>query len=193
MTQAAPPASNTQPKRYYGKYRGLVINNIDPMLQGRIMAQVPDVLGEIPSSWALPCVPAAGIQAGMFIVPPVGSQVWMEFEQGDPDYPIWTGGFWGNGAEVPIYANAPPPAVPPLLGQNIVLMTTGKSSISVSDAAPTPATGGVVLMSPIGPAGPMLVVNETGIYITAGPGLATIWLVGPMVSINQTALTIVGP
>jgi hypothetical protein len=39
----------------------------------------------------------------------------------------------------------------------------------------------------------MLVVNETGVYITAGPGLATIWLVGPMVSINQTALTIVGP
>ena len=52
MSQAAPPASNTQPKRYYGKYRGLVINNLDPMLQGRIMAQVPDVLGEIPSSWA---------------------------------------------------------------------------------------------------------------------------------------------
>ena len=59
------------------------------------MVQVPDVLGVIPSSWAMPCVPAAGIQAGCFIVPPIGSQVWVEFEQGDPDYPIWTGGFWG--------------------------------------------------------------------------------------------------
>ena len=61
------------------------------------MVQVPDVLGETPSSWAMPCVPAAGIQAGCFIVPPIGSQVWVEFEQGDPDYPIWTGGFWGTG------------------------------------------------------------------------------------------------
>ena len=73
-----------------------MINNIDPEQIGRIMAQVPDVLGETPSSWAMPCVPAAGIQAGVFVVPPIGSQVWVEFEQGDPDYPIWTGGFWGT-------------------------------------------------------------------------------------------------
>jgi len=69
--------------RYYGKYRGLVINNIDPLQIGRVMVQCADVLGEIPSSWALPCVPAAGIQAGMFIVPPIGSQVWVEFEGGE--------------------------------------------------------------------------------------------------------------
>jgi hypothetical protein len=187
---SSPGAKST---RYYGKYRGTVIENIDPEQIGRVMVQVPDVFGDLPSSWAMPCVPAAGIQSGCFIVPPIGSQVWVEFEQGDSDYPIWTGGFWGSAAEVPVYATVPPPAVPPLLGQNIVLMTTGKSSISVSDAAPTPATGGVVLMSPLGPTGPMIVVNETGVYITAGPGLATIWLVGPMVSVNQTALTIVGP
>ena len=69
---------------------------------GRVLVQVPDVLGIIPSSWAMPCVPAAGIQSGCFIVPPIGSQVWVEFEQGDPDYPIWTGGFWGLVADVPI-------------------------------------------------------------------------------------------
>ena len=92
------------PRRFYGKYRGLVIENIDPEQIGRVLLQVPDVLGAIPSSWAMPCVPAAGIQAGCFIVPPIGSQVWVEFEQGDPDYPIWTGGFWGLVAEVPIFA-----------------------------------------------------------------------------------------
>lgn len=173
-------------KRFYGKYRGLVIENIDPEQIGRVLVQVPDVLGELPSSWAMPCVPAAGIQSGCFIVPPIGSQVWVEFEQGDPDYPIWTGGFWGLVASVPILATVPP-AIPP--GQNIVLQTTGQNTIMVSDAAPTPVTGGIVLK---GASGAMIVVNETGIYISNGQG-ATITLIGPTVAINLTALTVVGP
>ena len=172
------------PRRFYGKYRGLVIENIDPEQIGRIMVQVPDVLGETPSSWAMPCVPAAGIQSGCFIVPPIGSQVWVEFEQGDPDYPIWTGGFWGLVADVPVFATAPP-AIPP--GQNIVLQTTGQNMIMVSDAPPTPATGGIVIKSV---SGAMIVVNETGIYISNGQG-ATITLTGPAVDINLGALTVV--
>jgi Type VI secretion system/phage-baseplate injector OB domain len=181
------PASNggAGAKRYYGKYRGLVLDNIDPLQIGRILAQVPDLLGETPSTWAMPCVPAAGIQAGCFIVPPIGSQVWMEFEQGDPDYPIWSGGFWGAVADVPIFATAPP-AIPP--GQNIVLQTTGENMVLISDAAPTPATGGIILKSV---SGAMIVVNETGIYISNGQG-ATITLIGPAVAINETALTVVG-
>ena len=95
-------------KRYYGKYRGTVTENIDPLQMGRIMAQVADISGETPATWALPCVPAAGIEAGIFVVPPIGSQVWIEFEQGDPDYPIWTGGFWGSADDVPSSAMAPP-------------------------------------------------------------------------------------
>jgi hypothetical protein len=170
-------------KRFYGKYRGMVINNIDPEQIGRVMVQVPDVLGEIPSSWAMPCVPAAGIQAGCFVVPPIGSQVWIEFEQGDPDYPIWTGGFWGLVAEVPIFATAPP-AIPP--GQNIVLQTTGQNMLMVSDAPPTPVSGGIVLKSLTGA---MIVVNDSGIYISNGKG-AMITLIGPAVDVNIGALTV---
>ncbi len=114
------------------------------------------MLGETPSSWALPCVPAAGIQSGVFVVPPIGSQVWVEFEQGDPDYPIWTGGFWGLVADVPVFATAPP-AIPP--GQNIVMQTTGQNMVMVSDAPPTPVSGGIVLKSM---SGAMIVVNATG-------------------------------
>ncbi|MDW5265456.1 MULTISPECIES: phage baseplate assembly protein V [Acidobacteriaceae] len=170
--------------RYYGKYRGLVVDNVDPLQIGRVMLQCADVLGDIPGSWALPCVPAAGMQAGMFIVPPIGSQVWVEFEQGNPDYPIWTGGFWGLVADVPVFATAPP-AIPP--GQNIVLQTSGQNTLILSDAPPTPATGGIILMA--GTA--MIVVNETGIYLSNGQG-ATITMIGPAVAINQTALTVVG-
>jgi hypothetical protein len=178
--------ANASPKRYYGKYRGLVVMNIDPMQIGRIIAQVPDVLGETPSSWAMPCVPAAGIQAGCFIVPPIGSQVWMEFEQGDPDYPIWTGGFWGMVADVPVFATAPPP-IPP--GQNIVLQTTLQNSLILSDGAPTPATGGIVLKSQTGA---MIVMNATGVYISNGQG-AVISMIGPAISFNGTALQVLGP
>jgi hypothetical protein len=173
------------PQRYFGKYRGLVIENLDPLQQGRIMAQVPDVLGETPSSWCMPCVPVAGIQAGVFVVPPMGSQVWIEFEQGNPDYPVWVGGFWGTVGDIPAFASAPPP-IPP--GQNIVLQTTGQNTIILSDSAPTPATGGIVLKSM---SGAMIVVNDTGIYISNGQG-ASITLIGPTVAINMTSLTVVG-
>lgn len=180
-----PTTSGGKSRRYYGKYRGLVVENIDPLQIGRVLLQCPDVLGETPSSWAMPCVPAAGMQAGCFIVPPIGSQVWVEFEQGDPDYPIWTGGFWGTVADVPIFATAPP-AIPP--GQNIVFQTTGQNMILLSDSAPTPVTGGIVLKST---SGAMIVVNDSGIYLSNGQG-ATITLIGPTVDINMTALTVVG-
>jgi hypothetical protein len=171
-------------KRYYGKYRGTVVNNIDPEQRGRIMALVPDVLGMTPSTWAMPCVPIAGKQEGIFVVPQIGAGIWIEFEQGDPDYPIWTGGFWGIAAEVPALALAPPP-IPP--GQNIVVQTSGQNTLLLSDAAPTPATGGIILKSPTGA---MIVVNDSGIYISNGKG-ATITLVGPTVTINNGALVVV--
>lgn len=170
--------------KFYGKYRGTVINNLDPEQRGRIMAMVPDVLGLTPSSWALPCVPLAGKLEGTFMVPQIGAAVWIEFEQGDSDYPIWTGGFWGSVAEVPTLALAPPP-IPP--GQNIVIQSTGQNMLVVSDAPPTPVSGGIILKSTTGA---MIVVNDSGIYITNGKG-AAITMIGPTVTINNGALTVI--
>jgi uncharacterized protein involved in type VI secretion and phage assembly len=175
-----PPAA---PKRYYGKYRGVVIGNIDPMQIGRVMLQVPDVLGATPSSWAMPCVPVAGLHAGFFTIPPVGSHVWVEFEQGNADAPIWTGGFWGTAAEVPPLAIAPQPKPP---GQNILLQTVGQNTLLLSDASQTPATGGILLKSP---GGASILVNDTGIFMSNGKG-ATVTLIGPTVDINAGALSI---
>ncbi|WP_213956945.1 phage baseplate assembly protein V [Variovorax sp. dw_954] len=181
-TNALDPSAGQQ--RYYGKFRGLVTDNVDPKQMGRIIAQVSAVLGESVSSWCMPCVPAAGMQAGCLIVPPIGSQVWIEFEQGDTNSPIWSGGFWGDGSDVPTLGTAPP-AIPP--GQNIVLQTTGQSVLVVSDAAPTPTGGGILLRA----GGASIVVNATGIYIDNGHG-ASITLVGNTVAVNETALTVVG-
>lgn len=84
-------------RKFYGKCRGSVVNNIDPMNQGRLQVRVPAVLGEDGLSWAMPCVPFAGKQMGFFALPPVGANIWVEFEGGNPDHPIWTGCFWGIG------------------------------------------------------------------------------------------------
>ena len=176
------PIPIVDPKQYYGKYRGVVIGNVDPMQIGRVTLQVPDVLGTTPSSWAMPCVPVAGPHAGVFLVPSVGSNVWVEFEQGRPEAPIWTGGFWSAG-DVPPLAVASQPKAP---GQNILLQTIGQSAILISDAPPTPATGGILLKSPNGAT---ILVNDAGIFLSNGKG-ATVTLVGPTVDINAGALSI---
>ena len=44
-------------------------------------------------------------------MPPIGAGVWIEFERGDPDYPIWVGGYWGSAAETPVASTAGPPAL----------------------------------------------------------------------------------
>jgi hypothetical protein len=69
--------------RFYGKYRGMVLNNVDPMSRGRLLVQVPDVTLFGPASWAEACFPGGGLQFGMIAIPMIGSGVWVEFEQGD--------------------------------------------------------------------------------------------------------------
>jgi uncharacterized protein involved in type VI secretion and phage assembly len=87
----------TQPTRYYGKYRGLVVDNDDPRQLGRVRARVPEVLGDVDTGWALPCTPYAGDGSGQYTVPEPGTGVWIEFEAGDPSRPIWSGCWWGDG------------------------------------------------------------------------------------------------
>lgn len=167
-------------ERFYGKYRGMVMNNVDPMQQGRLQVQVPDVTGLAPATWAMPCVPIAGIQNGMVAIPIIGSGVWVEFEQGKPDHPIWTGCFWGSAAEIPALALATPPAV-----SAITFQTPLQNGLTISDV-PGP-TGGIMLKSATGAT---LIVNDTGIYIQNGKG-ASINLVGPAVNINNGAFTVI--
>ncbi|NDK39332.1 baseplate assembly protein [Pseudoxanthomonas gei] len=82
---------------HHGKYRGTVVSNIDPLMLGRLQLSVPDVHGVIPSAWALPCLPPGGLPA----TPEVGDAVWVEFEQGDADRPVWCGVFWTDPSRVP--------------------------------------------------------------------------------------------
>lgn len=160
----------------YGKYRGVVTDVHDPMMMGRIRAKVPDVTGDKEIGWAMPCLPFAGADMGFFGLPTVGSGVWIEFEQGDPDYPIWSGCWWGSPAEVPKTLLAPP-------YMKVVLLTADGNKLILDD---TPGIGGISMETA---AGQKITIKATGIEIDNGMG-ASIKLQGPLVSINGNALEV---
>ncbi|GAA3903969.1 phage baseplate assembly protein V [Sphingomonas limnosediminicola] len=164
----------TRRTRYFGKFRGKVFNSVDPLNLGRVQAIVPDVTGSNPTGWAMPCFPVAG----MFMAPAVGANVWVEFEKGDLERPIWTGCFYADEAEVPVL-DAPLPG-----GSVITMETAGQNRIAISDLPG--ANGGVILRSA---SGATVIVNDTGIYITNGKG-ASLTLTGPTVTINDGALSV---
>lgn len=107
--------------RYFGKYRGTVSDNADPTSRGRLKVRVPAVLGDL-ESWAMPCVPYAGAGVGFYCLPEPGTGIWVEFEAGDPSYPIWTGCFWADG-ELPDESDAA-----------IKILKTESLSLRISDS-----------------------------------------------------------
>ncbi len=101
------PCNDRDPRpSFWGKYRGKVVNNVDPEFLGRIMAEVPAVPNAL-LNYALPCTPYAGPNVGFYAIPPIGANVWIEFEGGDPNYPVWVGCFWGP--EDILHVPEPPP------------------------------------------------------------------------------------
>lgn len=158
---------------FYGKYAGIVDDNEDPTLRGRIRAKVRDVYGDQVSGWAMPCVPYAGKNVGIYMLPPKGAFVWIEFEYGDPDYPIWSGCLWGSG-ELPVT-----PAIPP----DKKVIKTDVGSITLDDS---PGAGGITIETT---AGMKIVIDTQGIEINNGQG-ASIKLSGTQVSINDGALEV---
>ncbi len=161
---------------FYGKYRGIVTDNKDPLMIGRVRAKVPDVLGDLESGWAMPCAPFGGKSTGFFAIPTTGAGVWIEFEHGDPDYPIWSGCWWGSSAEMPPVLLSPP-------YKKVMIVTEGGHSILLDD---TPGVGGITLETS---GGQKIVMNSTSIEITNGQG-ASIKMSGPQVSINNGALEV---
>ncbi len=158
--------------QFFGKYRGTVQNNTDPMQQGRLQVGVPAVLGQGMLSWAMPCAPFAGPQVGFFTIPPVGANVWVEFEAGNPDYPIWSGCFWGNGEA---------PASPAIEGMKV--LKTDTVTITINDA---PGAGGIKIETT---SGAKIDISTSGIEISNGKG-ASVKLDGSKVSINDSALEV---
>lgn len=185
-------------KRFYGKYRGMVIDNVDPMRIGRITASVADVYGELVSGWALPALPAASLESGIYALPAIGSSVWIEFEQGNPEYPIWSGGFWLLPVEVPPETALGPPTQITFrtsLG-NLLMLDDELGGISLQTTVGTciqlNATG-ILLKTATGA---MLELNAVGVVLSTGQGESismlpgTVLIDGTAVMINEDGLVV---
>jgi hypothetical protein len=138
-----PAGDNTSGiKRYYGKYRGTVLPMPDPERRGRLFVQVVDVNGPNITNWARPCLPWAGLSMGLLSVPAPGSKVWVEFEQGHADMPIWVGCFWGTAAEAPTIAKVSVPLAPIFALESLL-----KHAFVITDTPLPPhlPTGGILL------------------------------------------------
>jgi len=170
-------------KTYPGLYRGTVTVNTDLEFRGRLLLTIPDVLAFGSSTWAEPCTPLSGPPGpmGVYMVPPPGAGVWVMFEHGDVNKPVWLGCRFDTSADAPIDAKLSNPADP-----SIVIQTLLKNTLVISDLPPTPITGGIVLRSATGA---MVVVNDSGIYLSNGKG-AMMTMIGPTIDFNGGALTI---
>ncbi len=180
--------SSLSGQKFYGKYRGQVVQNVDPQRMGRIQAIVPDVSQVIPTGWAMPCVPAAFVQSGLFAIPAVGSQVWIEFERGDPDFPIWTGAFWAD-QQIPIRGETFPSTTSTTpVSPNIMLQTPGQNTILLY-GIPSPLGGITLSCGPIDVAvTPRIEITPQ--YIRISNGVANITVTASSVIINDGALTV---
>lgn len=162
--------------QFFGKYRGIVSDIMDPLMLGRIKAKVPDVMGDQESGWALPCAPFGGPKTGFFALPSKGSMVWIEFEQGNPEYPIWSGCWWAAPTDMPPVLLAPP-------YKKVMIVTEGGHSVTLDD---TPGVGGLILETATGQ---KIEMTSVKLEITNGMG-ATITMQGPKISFNNGALDI---
>ncbi|MFJ7071454.1 phage baseplate assembly protein V [Streptomyces sp. NPDC098781] len=168
--------------RYLGKFRGRVVSNDDPLRIGRVTVEVPDVLGDEPSTWALPCLPFTGPQSGQFVVPPPGAGVWVEFEQGDPSFPVWTGCWYGAADELPPDARRELQAGSP--NKPVVVQTPRAHKLVMNDTAG--AEQGILLQAQ---GGAYIRITKEAVVISTGAG-AEVLLRGNEVTINEGQLTV---
>jgi hypothetical protein len=146
--------------KHWGKYRGKVISTSDPTISGRLLCTVAAFPG-MDLNWAMPCVPYAAIGQGFFAVPPPDSDVWIEFEGGDPDKPIWTGGYWEFGEEPAM------PELDPVTPELIDILRSKFCTLLFNDV---PGEGGVKVsaIDPVAPVPVTLTMNEEGFAVVCG-------------------------
>jgi type VI secretion system (T6SS) baseplate-like injector VgrG len=164
-------------RTFYGKYRGKVENNVDPLMQGRVQVSCPPVLGDGKLAWAMPSVPYAGPQVGLFVVPPQNANVWVEFEQGDPNSPILAGCFWGPGEA---------PASPAVA--DIKMLKTASISLQLSDVQ---GGGGLTIeVQPPAVSSPLkIALTAAGIELSNGK--SKVMLTTANVDVNDGALQVI--
>jgi hypothetical protein len=170
--------------KYTGRYAGTVLNNVDPEFRGRLLVTVPDVLKVFPSTWAEPVMAlgsAAGTGAGVYMVPAVGAGVWVEFRDGDPNYPVWNGCRVNSAADLPPLVQLGAPVSPP-----VVIQSVAQQMLMISDTPmPLLPFGGILLST----GSSYIRLDKTGVTIFG----TKVNINGVTVDFNGGALTVLGP
>jgi hypothetical protein len=155
---------------HFGKYRGKVETNIDPKMIGRLQVSCPSALGDGKMAWAMPCVPYAGPGVGFYAIPPKGANIWIEFEGGNTNNPIWSGCFWGL-TELPTEALLP----------TVKVFKTDTATLTLDPVG----TGGIKIETK---SGKKITMDAVSIEITDGNW--SVKLSPTSVSINNGALEV---
>jgi uncharacterized protein involved in type VI secretion and phage assembly len=174
-------------RRFYGKYRGIVVGNDDPERLGRLQLQVPSVLGRnVVTGWATPCVPYGGAaDQGLLFLPDVGAGVWVEFEEGDLEFPVWTGAYWSKPdaeSELPRPNDATGTEAddvqrPPT---RKIIKTSRGHTLQFEDAK-----GAESVLLQDGAHGHLIVFDDTGITVLDGVNGHEVRLTGDGITIND--------
>lgn len=155
--------------KYFGKYRGTVVENDDtPLRRGKLKVRVESLLDDN-AVWAMPCVPYAGNQLGWYFLPPPMTSVWIEFEGGDLNRPIWTGCYWEDG-ELPEAITAP----------TTLMLKTANVTLTINDAE----DGGLTLSVLKDDKVVTIAASGTGLTCTVGNAAA------PQVSLGAETVTL---
>jgi hypothetical protein len=178
-------------RRFYGKYRAIVVNNFDPLFQGRLWVESADVHGIFPANWAMPCIPWAGMMTGTYIIPPLLAKVWVEFEAGNPEKPIWVGGFWGDN---PLGPSIESPGYGKTLAINpavagvgaFTILTAGLGGLVITDApAPPLPAGGVMIFKGAN----FITVGVEGITLTSATAIN---IIAPSINLASPGVINIG-
>ncbi|HEX8653860.1 MAG TPA: phage baseplate assembly protein V [Allosphingosinicella sp.] len=175
--------------RFLGKFRGKVIENVDPLFQGRIIAEVPAVSGSI-LNWALPCTPYAGLDVGFYAIPPIGANVWVEYEGGDPNYPVWVGCFWGP-EDILHVPEPPPPEVKVFKTEFITMILSDLPEAGGFTLKCLPAAVDVPLTMTFASTGITIQCAESRIKVT--PETITVAVAGSAVEMTAETIAAAGP
>lgn len=167
----------------FGKYRGKVTDNKDPLGIGRLQARVPAIAPD-PINWAMPCTPYAGPQEGFFMIPPVGANIWVEFEGGDPNYPIWSGCFWGETQKQKPPTDATSPEMKVLQTEKMVVSFDDKNSKLTAKLKPSADKGGGQTMS-LELDEKAIILNAKGVTVTITPDKVEIKKSGTKIEVTD--------
>lgn len=136
----------------------VVEDNLDPKKIGRVKIRIPSIHGSNPSSrnytstedldWAYPSMPFfSAYDCGSFIVPPVGSYIWVMEAAGTPSYYVYLGGVPGSGPKMPKPMNCLDPENPNSVSMGQYYTPIGENEMPVDLQSTEYAQSGVIFKS----------------------------------------------